>query len=291
MRKLVLVHGRSQEGKDPEQLKWTWVQALKEGLAKSGLTLPVAYEDIAFPYYGDAIDKLIYGEQESATDVITRGAPEDTEELRFKVEMLEAFREKLNITDEMVLEASEDPTIERGPLNWAWVQGIMSAFDRYAPHVSGTTANLVTHDVYLYLKRPGVRDEVDNIVRSTMPDGEEMVVVGHSLGSVVTYSVLKRDEAKLKVPLHVTVGSPLGLRLIQDAFNPVKSPACVSAWFNAMDPRDFVALYPLEPPRFNVSPRVENKTDVDNFTSNRHGIVGYLSDKDVAQKIHAALTA
>jgi hypothetical protein len=291
VRKLVLVHGRSQEGKDPEQLKWTWVQSFKEGLAKSGLELPVAYEDIAFPYYGDAIDKLIYGGEEAAVDVITRGAPEDDEELRFKVAMMEAFQAKLGVTDDQVLEASGDATIERGPLNWGWVQGIMSAFDRYVPHVSGAAANLATHDVYLYLKRPGVRDEVDNIVRKTIPDGEETVVVGHSLGSIVTYSVLKRDEAKLKVPLHVTVGSPLGLRLIQDAFNPVRSPACVSAWYNAMDPRDFVALYPLKAPHFNVIPEIENKLDVDNFTSNRHGIVGYLSDKDVAQKIHAALTA
>jgi hypothetical protein len=34
---------------------------------------------------------------------------------------------------------------------------------------------------------------------------------------------------------------------------------------------------------------VENETDVQNHTDNRHGIAGYLNDPDVAWRIHAAL--
>jgi hypothetical protein len=56
------------------------------------------------------------------------------------------------------------------------------------------------------------------------------------------------------------------------------NPPNVSRWFNAMDERDVVALYPLTSENFNVDPPIENKTDVDNPTPNRHGISGYLGD-------------
>lgn len=291
MKKLVLVHGRAQEGKDPQQLKWTWVQALKDGLTKSGLSLPVHYDDIGFPYYGDLLDQLIYGGGDNTADVevISRGKPDNNEELRFKLQVLDAMREKAGLSDEKVRQAAGDPTVERGPLNWEWVQAILRGFDEYVPGMSGTTVNLFTHDVYLYLKRPGIRDEVDNIVRKDITDNQDCVVVGHSLGTVVTYSILRRDETKLKVPQYMTIGSPLGLGVIQDSFHPVRSPRCIGHWYNVLDERDVVALYPLEPPHFNVTPKVQNKKDVDNFTSNRHGIVGYLTDKDVAKKIYEAL--
>jgi hypothetical protein len=62
-------------------------------------------------------------------------------------------------------------------------------------------------------------------------------------------------------------------------------------WFNALDHRDIVALYPLDADHFGVEPAIENKTDVENHTDNRHGISGYLDDEVVARRIFDALTA
>jgi hypothetical protein len=155
--------------------------------------------------------------------------------------------------------------------------------------MSGTTVNLFTHDVFMYLHRPGVRDEIDGLVRREIPTGQDCVLVGHSLGTVVTYSILRRDGDALKIPQYITLGSPLALSAIQEAFDPLRYPSSVGRWYNAMDERDAVALYPLESPHFNVTPKIENKKNVDNFTSNRHGIAGYLTDKDVAKKIYDAL--
>ena len=61
-----------------------------------------------------------------------------------------------------------------------------------------------------------------------------------------------------------------------------------------MDEGDVVALYPLDSNSFPldpVNPAIENKTNVHNHTDNRHGIEGYLDDRDVAQWIYDALTA
>ena len=55
---LVLVHGRAQEYKDGAQLKRDWLDALEEGLEKSGLRLPLPESHIHFPYYGQALYDL-----------------------------------------------------------------------------------------------------------------------------------------------------------------------------------------------------------------------------------------
>jgi len=69
-------------------------------------------------------------------------------------------------------------------------------------------------------------------------------------------------------------------------------PACVkSGWYNAYDERGVVALNPLSKKYFDITPEIENKDDVRNHTDNRHGIEGYLDDKDVAREIYEALNS
>ncbi len=58
---------------------------------------------------------------------------------------------------------------------------------------------------------------------------------------------------------------------------------------NARDPRDLVALHPLSRSRFPVLPPIEDLATVDNGARNRHGITGYLSDPEVAARIHDVL--
>jgi hypothetical protein len=94
-----------------------------------------------------------------------------------------------------------------------------------------------------------------------------------------------------QVPLFVTVGSPLAVAAIKRALRPIRFPSCAGAWYNALDPRDVVALYPLDAENFDVRPAIVNQTDVDNPTENRHGIAGYLNDKEVARRIYDALLA
>src|SRR5262249_13915703 len=118
---------------------------------------------------------------------------------------------------------------------------------------------------------------------------EPTVMVGHSLGSVVAYSVLRSDRRRLRIPLYLTVGCPLGVRPIRDQFRPLRYPLPVKAWFNAFDARDVVALYPLDRANFPVTPEITNYAEVKNSTDNRHGIAGYLDDTQVAKWLLDAL--
>ncbi len=294
MRELVFVHGRSQQGKDSIALKAEWMAAFREGLQKSGLDIPIPEDRIHFPYYGQTLWDLVKGRPENeVAEVIVRGDDADEPEKQFVLEWIEALRQRLGITEEQLREVGEEDAVERGPLNWKWVRAVLKAVDKYVPGASANTVALFTKDVYRYLRNPGLQNAIDAGVSQAVSKDVETVVVGHSLGSVVTYNLLRREGRALgwKVPLYVTLGSPLAINVIRTAMAPNKHPSCATKWFNAMDRRDVVALFPLDQANFPVTPPIENKTDVDNPTSNRHGIRGYLGDPDVARRLHDALVA
>lgn len=294
-RQLVFVHGRSQQRKDSIALKKEWIDAWKAGLARSGLELPIAEDAIRFPYYGDTLDQMSRGlSADEAARIVVRGEDLDRDEEAFMREYLREVQEKAGVADAEVAAAVDPLVRERGPLNWGWVQGILSVLDRNVPGASGASVALFTNDVYQYLSNARIGGTLDAGVRSAFAPGVETVVVSHSLGTVVAYNVLRAQgaEGELKVPLFVTLGSPLGVTVVKRRVQPrpIGHPRCAAHWFNAMDERDVVALYPLDTENFDVDPAVENKTDVDNPTSNRHGISGYLGDPVVARRIHEALT-
>jgi hypothetical protein len=106
----------------------------------------------------------------------------------------------------------------------------------------------------------------------------------------VSYLVLKANSS-FQVKKLITIGSPLGYHSLRPYLQePLIMPQCIqNGWFNAYDDGDYVALNPLDKVHFNINPEIENKKDVRNLTSNRHGIKGYLNDSEVAKKIYEAL--
>jgi hypothetical protein len=294
MKQLVFVHGRSQEHKDAAALKGAWIQAFRVGLEKSGLPLPIPEDAIRFPYYGQTLYDLVSGvPPDQVAEVIVRGANADDDERAFMRSVIQEVKEKAQVSDRRLAEVAGQDVATRGPLDWEWLKGALRAIDRYVPFASGASIAIATNDVYQYLYNIGIRDEIDVGVRQAMRPDAPTVVVGHSLGTVVSYSLLRREGKANRwvVPLYVTLGSPLAVTAIKKGLAPNKHPECLDRWFNAMDGRDIVALRPLDATQFPINPAIENKTDVCNDTENRHGISGYLSDKEVAKRIYEALVA
>lgn len=285
--KLVFIHGRAQEGKDPVKLQEEWEDALNKGLQAAGLTWPAGLT-VAFPFYGDKLDQLVKQlDTPTVDDVVTKGAAQDTTEASFRGQLLREMATAAGITDADIQKHYTGTPQEKGPLNWKWVHAILRALDKTP--LGESAIDRFTRDVYVYLAYPAVRKAIDAIVADALTGGAD-VVVGHSLGSVVGFNVLRKAPATLGVRRYVTVGSPLAVKAIKaDLDTPLAMPGCVNSWYNAMDPRDVVALYPLDGNHFPIDPAIENKTTVDNFTENRHSIAGYLTDPDVARKIHEAL--
>lgn len=293
-RQLVFVHGRSQQNKDSGALKSEWIAALERGLSKSGLTLPISEDQIRFPFYGDTLHQMTDGlSAESAAQIVVRGErPLPPSEEAFLNAWMAEVKEHFPIEDAEVEEALREGQT-RGVQNWGLVQAILKILDRKIPGVSAFSVAIATQDVYHYLTKSTFRKVMDDGVRRAFKAGMETVVVAHSLGTIVAYNVLAKGEPAegVSVPQFITLGSPLAVTVVKERIKPLVYPLCVKTWFNAMDERDVVALYPLDARNFEVLPQIENKTDVHNDTENRHGITGYLSDAVVAQRIHQALTA
>lgn len=291
---LVFVHGRAQEGKDGHALKREWISTFERGLAKSGLQLPIPESQIHFPYFGDTLHDLTKNlPEDQAARVTVMGAREDTSRQEFLAAVLQDVQQARGLSDSQVREAMASTHIVQGPLQWEWVQGILAAIDRYLPGASAASVALATNDVFHYLRDGRTAGVINKGVQSAMQAGVRQVVVSHSLGTLVAYNVLcnSASAGQWNVPLFVTLGSPLAVTAISQSLTPLKYPPAVGGWFNAMDGRDVVALYPLKTPYFNMAPPIENKVDVQNHTENHHGISGYLDDQEVARRIHAALTA
>lgn len=287
--RLVFVHGRSQQGKDPDALKLEWLGALEKGLQKNGLALPANVE-VLLPFYGDRLEAFTRESEVPLTDDLrTKGGEADAEFLAFEAAMAEALRQRAGVTDQQVGDAYGDNPRPKGPQNWEWVQAIFRALDQHVPGMGDNVLELFTRDVYLYSTRSSVKAAINGIVAAALSETEPAVVVGHSLGSVVAYSVLRDDPRVLQVPRYITVGCPLGVRPIRDQLKPLKFPKPAKAWYNAYDERDVVALYPLDHKNFPVDPAVANYNQVKNHTDNRHGIIGYLDDPTVAKVIYDAL--
>lgn len=284
MRKILFIHGRAQGGKDPVALKAEWIAALNQGCDVAGVARPDPAV-IAFPFYADRLDHLVATMNAPPARVVARGAggPADPY-LQFQQEIAEEIQEVKGISDQDAEKQLSAAERARGPQNWEWVQAILKAIDEHIPWAANGLVETVTRDAWTYLTAPGIRDDVDQIVNAELTD-DETVVVGHSLGSIVGYSVLVRATRPLKVVRYVTLGSPLGIQAIRRRLTPLKYPANTTDWFNAFDERDVVALRPLDAKAFPVKPGVTNKSHVKNRTDNRHGIVGYLDDADVARAI------
>ena len=293
--KLIFIHGREQENIAPAKLKADWVNALNLGLKKSNLILPESVK-IEFPYYGDLLKKLTNKTHQNPNILKTSSkrsgglSINKTKELEFLKDYLVEIAEEVAATSEEKALVEEAKKIQRGPLNWEITHRLLALLDK-SQLIGEFALKRNTLDVFYYLSLSEFKRQINELVMQKFDD-QPCVVVGHSLGSVVGYIIL-RDNPNLNVKKYVTLGSPLGSKTIRNLLRGTRMPSCIQngSWFNAYDDRDVVALLPLDRIRFNVQPLIENKNKVDNHTKNRHGIEGYLDDPDVANEIYRAVVS
>ena len=117
-------------------------------------------------------------------------------------------------------------------------------------------------------------------------------MVGHSLGSVVAYNVLRARKFD-HVRHFVSLGSPLGVSAVTRRL-PVYADGRLlrlDEWLNGFDHRDIVALRPLSREGLGSTCSIENKDDLENTTENRHGIIAYLRINSVASYLVEKLGA
>ncbi|MFI6173785.1 hypothetical protein ACIBCN_43930 [Nocardia sp. NPDC051052] len=285
--KLVLVHGRSQQAKDPAALQSEWTDALQVGFDRAGVR--AALPDIVFAYYGDLLAGLVERvEQGMPDDIAARGPGSGPPDYALTQRALLAeVVAAAGITEEQI--AAELGVVQaRDPQNWGWVLAAARALSRI-PGLDAKVIDLWLRDVSLYVTNAGVQRAIDQVVATELTTAP-FVLVAHSLGTVVAYNVLRSPERLGRCRGFITLGSPLGIPSIRRRLRaPLTYPHELAGWLNAFDPADIVALRPLDDSYFPTDPPIENHGGVTNFTSNRHGIAGYLADPTVAARISELL--
>ncbi len=287
-RRILFVHGRAQGGRNAAEIKAEWLKALREGLGDRAAILDGRAVDI--PFYGDELDRLVREAGAALPrDLQMRGdvAGADPEFLQFQYEMFEEARRQEGLSEDQVMANMDGDHLDRGVLNWRWVQAIMRTLNEI-PGLDGDLIERFTRDVWIYLNRMTVRKAINKMVSDEIRPGTSLVVVAHSLGTVVSFDIL-REACGADVELFLTMGSPLGIEAIRKRVLPLKHPPDAKAWFNARDTRDVVSLYPLSTARFAVTPAINNYDGVRNRSDNAHHISGYLNDATIAEQIYNAL--
>lgn len=286
--RLSFVHGMRQEAKDPAALRSVWETALIK--AWGSASLPEQGYALEMPFYGDVLHELTEQVRGQAPAVIARGAGGPGEFTPLEEALIRQMGADAGISDADVRTELGQEIVARGPANWEWVQGLARLLQRRVPGLGDFGLRFV-RQVDAYLTRPHIREAVDELVAPCLA-GEPTVVVAHSLGTIVAYRLLQKAGATARVPLFVTLGSPLGIDAIKQHIRPPKlgRPSGVAHWLNGTDERDYVALISrLDKNTFATG--IENLSDISNRRDDAHFIGDYLSDKRIADRIHKALAA
>ena len=139
--------------------------------------------------------------------------------------------------------------------------------------------------------------------------GKEILLIAHSMGSIIAYEVLTLFPKEYQIDTLVTIGSPLGQPLIFRKFraqmlpdefrklNPKVPESIKQAWYNLIDLRDHVAMNRKLSDNFRENSRhleVSDKIVSNNYChqkkTNPHKAYGYLRTPEMSQILYEFLS-
>ena len=144
--------------------------------------------------------------------------------------------------------------------------------------------------VHNYLKNPEIRAQVLNRILTKLPESGRLVLVGHSLGSVIAADLVRRLPVGLEVVGMVTIGSPLanGSFDVDKLRETLKEPPTNLAWWvNFWNVPDLVAAHRGVSSVFPWM--VDFRINTKKVGIQAHAAAEYLSNEAVATAIGFAL--
>lgn len=281
---LVFVHGRGQQGNDPRRLRRVWTAGLAKGLLLADSD-PIDARDVWFPFYGDAlVDTLGARERAPRFDPHTAAeamAPADAPARELYEALVTEAAERAGYPpDADAREGLFDGVVGRLQRRLSWLAN-RSRLDELV-------IAAIFRDVAAYLGRESIRDTVLDTVLEDVPSSGRIVLIGHSLGTVVALDLVTRLSDAVDVGLLVTAGSPLGMDTV---FNRLLTkgphrPERLGDWVNVWTPADPVAI---GCPLADDWGRPLTEVVTDNPVDRAHAIDEYLADVRVARAIGTAL--
>jgi hypothetical protein len=288
--KIVAIHGISQTFTGSEELKLSWLAAIRDGLNEAGAPR-IDDSDFSMVGYGS-----VFRPSETRAATVPRIDPQALDEWEQQM-LAEWWREAANLSATAVDSSRDEAKTIQGPdfagraRTPALVQRALRQLSksRFFEAIGPERVLLFgLRQVRLFLHDSNCKQAI--LARAAeLVSSNTRVVIGHSLGSIVAYEALCLP-ANWKIDTLVTIGSPLGIRhLVFDVLTPkpVGDKGAwprVQRWINIADRGDIVALEKPLAPRFGP---VEDILVYNGWKS--HDVTRYLNTPEVGAAIAAAL--
>lgn len=305
MTTVILIHGINNEDRldrpnSSQIIEQVWSERIKRTAESIDYPWP---SNLTFrtAFYGDTLAHGAdnwKGDFESAT---TMGPASNEDEYADPITaaLFREYQEAFGISDEDVwkeLDSSDDlDHVEMaGGIHKKWLKAIARTLEKVIPTRGKYVARIALRQAAAYLQRPGLKEHIDDMVMDQvfkdLPSDEKVIVVTHSLGTIVGYDLLRRLRHSVKPDLFLTLGSPLGINIVKSRLGPpLVFPNSIKRWVNASDKEDFVALHTvLNRKTFGVD-GIVNITSIDNGYEDAHSILQYLGHTEVVREILGAV--
>lgn len=262
MAKIIIgIHGLGNKPQASLLEEW-WIRSIKEGFEKNNH--PITDFKFRMVYWAD----ILYAKAENLTItdkenklfitepyIPSSNLPVPEREDSFSSKILKYIGDQL---DNIFLK--EDMTLNFAGVTDRIIYNYFKDLEIYYSH------NYTTQDDPNRMARPAICNRLFKVLMEHKDD--EIMLIAHSMGSIVAYDVLVNHLLELKIDTFVTVGSPLGLPIIISRIfaeqkeklsrNQLVAPDNIlKKWINISDPADLVAM---------------DHTLNDDFIANKHGI-------------------
>jgi len=295
--RLFFVHGIGNEGRNARSISLEWLYALKSAWSRDGYPLDSVQFDARAAFYGDKLADLTRNWLSNELSIIDQGSAQvPAADFDLVVLYQEYQAALLNSGRQAPRRESEGVVVidEMGFPHHSCVKSLAKAIEALSPENGSFLAKKFLPQAAVYLRRPGAATTIDNIVETQMLDhlgnDSKAIVISHSLGTVVSYRILRNLGEAPRASMFMTLGSPLASEAVQKILTPPRiRPVNVGTWINAADKRDFVALQPDLTDKTFGSAEVQNLAGISNEDDNRHSIIGYLRNRIVSDAIWNAI--
>ena len=280
------IHGIAQQYQSGPELTSTWFDALRGGLNVAGFRAKaesLQSNDLTVAFFGDLF---------RPEGTMGPGREFDVSDLNSKHDrdLLEFFYEAA---------AGREPTIRPTEDEMGIAGGLQQMLRRLARSkaLAGIVEKLFVRDlkqVNWFLDDPDTKERVLSRVAAEVST-DTVILIGHSLGSVVAYEYLCQYQPG-QVHLFVTVGSPLGIpNLVFDRLTPKPIegrgawPGHATRWVNVADEDDVVALVKDLAGLFCEPAGTEFRDRLVDNGNQPHMISRYLNSKQVGEAVGSVL--
>ncbi|OAI22350.1 hypothetical protein [Methylomonas koyamae] len=289
--RLVFVHGINNENNTIDSIAKDWWGALSGAWTKMGLASK-SKPTINVAYYGKMLAEATNGESavEMGPSEISTG---------YAMQLLSEYAEAAGVTQDDLNTAADKRgiprnAVEQGVPHEGWVIAFADLLEDILPDKGKFIAKLFLRQAATYINDKALAAKIDKTVQTQIFDGlqDPAIIIAHSLGTVVTYRLLTKDQQIARnIPLYVTLGSPLSVKMFKPIL-PAKGSfphPPITKWINGRHEEDFVTLGRSITKQSIGFDGVIDETDILNDDDDKHSIIHYLSSPDIAQAIYDVL--